>query len=192
MRKLICLSVLFLFLLSANFAQQVDKALARVNVVSSRLVFFRNNPTTEYETAFTFYNKIENVSCLTPEQISEASIKNANAEAVLQNRMYDAIMITNNDRDIAITWKDKSKDNAICRVKKTEGIYYFLYCEPLAEYDIAGKYNVSMAITSALLGVCPGENEKINKLLRKASKDKLIFDAIIYGNSANDMVIKFK
>jgi hypothetical protein len=169
---------------------QTDQA--RVSKVNNKLVFFYNEPINDYETAFTFKNGIQNINCLNPEQISIESIKNANLEAANQGRIYDAIIYTNGaDRDMAITWKDKSKDNAIARVKKIEGKLLFVQCEPLVNYDIASKYNVSGGVQKLLLGTCPTLQDKIDKLIKKANKDKA-FDGVMYGSSTNDLAIKFK
>lgn len=180
-------------LVTLSFRQtQTDYALGRANKTGNKLAFFWNDPINEYEVAFTFKNSIENFNCKSPQQIIDASIQNANAEAANQGRIYDALILGTSDRDMAITWKDKSKDNAIARVKKNEGKLVFIECEPLANYDIAGKYNISGVGQQILLGSCPGHQEKVDKLIKKAGKDKLDFDGVMYGSSKNDLAIKFK
>lgn len=172
---------------------KTDYALARVSKLNNKLVFLWSEPVNDYETAFTFENLIQNYECLSPEQVCVESIKNANREAANQGRLYDAIVTVNgSSRDIAVTWTDKSKDNAIARVKKNEGKLVFVQCEPLENYDIAGKYNISGAVQQVLLGTCPTHQQKIDKLLKKADKDKLDFDGVLYGSSKNDLAIKFK
>jgi len=171
---------------------QIDYALGRVNKTNNKLVFLWNEPINEYEIAFTFHNPIENMFCKSPQQIIDGSLINANIESAQQGRMYDAIILGESARDMAIIWKDKSKDNAIARVKKTEGKYVFIDCEPVTNYDIAGKYNVSGVGQQLLLGTCPTYQEKIDKLLKKANKEKLNFDAVLFGSSQNDLAIKFK
>jgi len=176
-----------------SFSQtQIDYALGRVNKTNNKLVFLWNEPINEYEISFTFNNPIENMFCKSPQQIIDGSLINANIESAQQGRMYDAIILGESARDMAIIWKDKSKDNAIARVKKNEGKYVFIDCEPVTNYDISGKYNVSGAGQKILLGTCPSYQEKIDKLIKKANKEKLNFDAVIFGSSQNDLVIKFK
>lgn len=181
-------------LLTFSFRQtQTDNALGRANKTSNKLIFFWNDPINEYEVAFTFKNPIKNYNCLSPQNIIDASIKNGNAEAADQGKIFDALILgTSQDRDIAITWKDKSKDNAIARVRKNEGKLVFIECEPIGNYDIAGKYNISGVGQQLLLGTCPTHQEKVDKLIKKAGKDKLEFDGVMYGSSKNDLVIKFK
>ena len=186
MKKLI-LAIAILF----NLASYGQTDQARVSKVNNKLIFFYNEPINDYEIAFTFKNSIQNFDCLNPEQISNESIKNANLEAANQGRIYDAIVVSNSsERDMAITWKDKSKDNAIARVKKVEGKLVFVQCEPLVNYDIASKYNVTSGVLK-LLGKCPTLQSNIDKLIKKASKGSN-FDGVMYGSSTNDLAIKFK
>jgi hypothetical protein len=185
-----------LFVISAIFSSELtfcqnDNSLARANKTNNKFAFFWNEPIADYETAFTFQNVIENYDCLSPQQVIDASIRNANFEAAQQGKIYDAIILGTSDRDIAIVWKDKSKDNAICRVKRNEGKYVFIECEPLTDYEIEGKYNISGVGQQIIIGTCPSHQEKVDKLLKKASKDNLDFDGVMYGSSKNDLVIKF-
>ena len=181
-------------LVTLSFRQtQTDYSLARVSKLNNKYVFLWSEPVNDYETAFTFENRIKNYDCLSPEQVCIESIKNANAEAANQGKIYDAIVTINgSSRDMAIIWKDKSKDNSIARVKKNEGKLVFVQCEPLANYDIVGKYNISGVGQQILLGSCPKHQQKIDKLIKKASKDKVEFDGVMYGSSKNDLAIKFK
>lgn len=172
--------------------QQIDYSLARVNKTNNKLAFFWNEPVNEYEDSFTFKNTIENINCISPQQLLDATVKNANIEAANQGRIYDAVIVGTSDRDMAITWKDKSKDNAIARVKKNEGKLVFIECEPVVNYDIIGKYSVSGVGQQLLLGTCPSHQEKIDKIIKKATKEKLSFDGVVYGSSKNDVAIKFK
>ena len=194
MKKIIfTLFIVATIIATLSFRQtQTDYALARSNKTNNKLAFFWNDPINEFEVAFTFNNQIENFDCKSPQQLIDASITNANAEAAQQGKIYDAIIIGTSDRDMAITWKDKSKDNAICRVKRNEGKYVFIECEPMANYDIVGKYNVSGVGQQILFGTCPGHQEKVDKLIKKAGKDKLDFDGVMYGSSKNDLAINFK
>jgi hypothetical protein len=197
MKKILLMPTFISFvivMMSFNFSikQNNDITLARVNKTNNKLIFYMNEPLMDYEVAFTFKNVIEDINCKSPQMIIDETIKNANIEAAAQGKIYDAIIIGTSDRDIAITWKDKSKDNSIARVKKMEGKLYFVECEPISNYEVVGKYNVSGIAQAILLGTCPSHTEKINKLIRKAEKDKLDFDGVIYGSSKNDLVIKFK
>lgn len=172
---------------------QNDTNLARISKINNKLVFLWNEPLNDYETAFTFENLIPNYECLSPEKICIETIKNANIEAANQSKIYDAIVCVNGSpRDLAITWKDKTKDNAIARAKKQEGKIIFTECQPTTNYSVVGKYNVSGNGQRILLGSCPSHQSCIDKLLKKANKDKLDYDAVMYGSTKYDLVIKFK
>ncbi len=187
---------LFLFLTTClsffvSFAQ-TDNSLARVEKYNNKLVFFYNEPINDYEQAFTFENKIENLNCLPPTEIFAATIKNANLEAANQSKLYDAIIVNSAGRDMAIVFKDKSKDNAIARVKRTEGKFVFIQCEPVSNYTMIGKYNVSGVGQQLILGTCPSYQEKISKLIKKANKENTDFDGVILGSEKFEQSIKFK
>jgi hypothetical protein len=173
-------------------SQQTDYALARTNKINNKLAFFLCEPANEYEVAFTFKNLITNINCASPQQILAATIQNANYEASNQNKLYDAVILGNTERDMAIVWKDKTKDNSIARVKKVEGKLLFVECEPIANYDVTAKYDVSGAGQKIMTGTCPSQDEKIAKIMKKAGKEKINYDGVMYGSSKNDLVIKFK
>jgi hypothetical protein len=179
---------LLVLLLCSSFAHPTanDKSAARVNTYNGKQFFFWNEPTTQYEVAFTFQNVIYNYECANPSMIIQASLQNANAEAGNQNKLYDAIILGNGTaRDMAIVWKDKSADNSIARVKRTEGYYVFVDCEPQNDYSISYKY----AINSG----CVGVQGSVDKLIKKATKKlKGKFDAVIVGSSRVDLAISFK
>ncbi len=170
---------------------QTDYALGRANKTNNKLAFIFSEPVNDYEVIFTFKNGIANINCKSPQQLIDESITNANVEAAQQGRIYDAIVLGTAERDMAIIWKDKSKDNSICRVKRTEGKYVFVDCEPISNHSIVDKYNVSGEGKQRLSGRCQGHQEKIDKLIKKANKEKHDFDAVMYGSSTNDLVIKF-
>jgi hypothetical protein len=172
---------------------ELDYSLARVSKLNNKHVFSLSEPINQYESVFTFQNLIVNFDCLSPLQVDLAGIENANKESANQSKFYEAIICVNGSaRDLAINWTDKSKDNSIARVKKIEGKFVFWQCEPLANYDIVGKYNVSGVGQQVLMGTCPTHQQKIDKLIKKAQKDNLDFDGVIYGSSKYDLVIKFK
>jgi hypothetical protein len=187
MKKIILSAIM---VASISLSSQTDNSLARVAKNNNKCVFNHNEPINEYDVAFTFINLIP--ECKTEKEAETITITNANQEAGNQGKLYDAIIIGDNERDIAIVWKDKSKDNAIARVSKVEGRYVFINCEPLTNYEMVSKYNVEGAGQQLLLGTCPTRVEKISKIIKKSEKSKLSYDAVIYGVSENDLVIKFK
>jgi len=182
--KALLLGALVLLTLAFTSQKQSnDKSLAQVNKTNNKYIFFYSEPVAEYEIAFTFVNTIENINSLSPQEMFNESIKNANIESANHSKFYDAIIIGNSDRDMAISFKTKGKDDSIAKVKKIEGILIFAECEPITLYEIVEKHNVS--------GMGSHE-KKINKLIKRSESSKKPFDAIIYGSSKNDLSIKFK
>jgi hypothetical protein len=190
MKKIIfSIAILCTGLITLSFRQtETDFGLARVGKIYNKLVFLWSEPVHEYESAFTFQNSIVNYDCLSPEQIMTETIKNANAEAANQGKIYDAIICVNGSpRDMAITWKDKTLDNTIARVQRMEGKFVFVQCEPLSSYDVTYKCNVAGRGRT-----CPTHQQKLDKLIKKAYRNQPNFDGIMYGSSLNDLAIKFK
>jgi hypothetical protein len=179
-------------IVSAFHMPEKDCALARAPKVNNRLVFYHNTPESDYEVAFTFSNNIPNFVCNNSEGNINESLANANTESANQGRLYDALIIgEGTDRDVAITWKDKTKDNSTARVNKTEGKYVFVGCEPICDYEVVFKKDVSRPGQRLAFGTCPTDDQIISDLMKGADKKKIEYDAIMITNSKNDLVIKF-
>lgn len=175
-----------------SFQTSNDNALARVSKINGHAVFYHNEPVSNYEVAFTFKNSIRNFDCNTVESNMDAAVKNANMEAGEQMKLYDALIIGSSDRDIAVTFTDKTKDNSIARVKREGGVLLFLGCEPLSGYNIVKKIDVSGEAWKMVSGQCPTWESKIEKILKKVDRKKNACDAIILGDTKWDFLIKFK
>lgn len=187
---LLSLSVLICLIFQSGVS--VDHSIAATKKASNKLIFLFNEPTQEYDVAFTFVNRIVS-NCNTLLTLGDSSVLNANKEALNQEKFYDAIILSTGERDKAIKFKDKSKNNSECRCEKQGGKLVFLFCEPSSEYDIVMKLDVAGAGQQLLLGTCPTIQEKVDKMMRKVEKKKLEYDAIIYGtSSAEALAVKFK
>ena len=188
-----CVAFIITIISSCKTQQRVvthggDSDLGRVTPHNGKYIFVYSEPVTDYETAFTFEDKIANINCLSTEQIMNHAITNASLEAGLQNKLFDGIIIGTNHRDIAITFKDKTKDNSIARVHLENGIYVFIECEPLTDYIILKKREVNGNLTKELTGKCPTLQNKIDKLMQRA-KNKA--DAVMFSSTKYDQVIQF-
>ena len=189
--------IILLFLLLTNYQSycQSEKNICRVNKSAGKLVFWNAEPIQEYEIAFSFENIIPNMNCLGPSQVTSATVQNANYEAGLQSRLYDAIIFTAGvPRSIAIIFKDKTKDISLGRTKRITGKLVFIESEPIAEYDMINQYDVNMNGRVAWTGHCATHGERIDKLLRLSFKDekKHQFDGVIFTTQKKDFSIKFK
>lgn len=188
MKKIIILFSLAIVITSCHTSKSVvihneTSALGRVNRSNGKIIFFYSEPVNSYEVAFTFVNSIPDIDCKTTKEIINATITNASLESGMQNKLFDGIIIGDNHRDVAITFADKTKDNAVARMNLQNGKYVFVECEPLSDYVILTKKEVSSS-----LGNCLSMQHKIDKLLTKA-KSKA--DAVMFSSTKYDQVIKF-
>jgi hypothetical protein len=169
-----------------SFAQQKDSSLANAFKRINKLGFLWNRPLNSYEVTFIFKNTIQYVNCLSPQQIIDNSVKNATTEAKKLGKTYDAIIIGTSGTDTAIVFSDKTKDNSLCKVQKSNGKFLIVECKPAMNYDIVDKIDVAYDKEN-----CPTHLEHIEKLFKKAEKSKKDYDALVYGISGS-ILIKFR
>src|SRR5258706_7743317 len=116
-KLLLAIFLLSVIGLSSNAqSSSADNTLARVIKVNNKPIFYWNEPINDYDVAFKFLDTagLKKASCMSFQEIADAALKNANVEATNQEKTYDAIIIgQGTQRDMAITFKDKSKDNMI-------------------------------------------------------------------------------
>jgi len=187
-------SLTILSMISNAQSSNLDNTLARVIKVNNKPIFYWNEPINDYEVAFKFLDTtgLRRANCMSLQEIVNIAIKNANIEAINQEKIYDAIIIgQGNTRDMAITFKDKSKDNMITRASKCQGKLVFLACEPLLNYEVQYKDAVGKG-SEAWYGYCPDTQAKIDKLIKRTEKKRIEYDGVIIGLSEKDMAIKFK
>lgn len=181
------LFVIILLIPIASYSQDQ----AKVNKVQGKYVFYFNEPANEYDVVFSF--KTDALpQCVTMEGIVDATLKAGLYEAGAQSRQFDAILISANERDVAIKFKDGSKDNSLANIKKREGKSYYVYCEPIAKYQVVEKIKVLRA--NQFNGQCRNTNTMIEEILKDAFKSERkgkAFDAIIVGNDQYHNSIKF-
>lgn len=197
MKKNILIIMLLAIVASAFKPVEKDYSLCKVHTFSNKPVFFYNTPANTYTTSFSYSAIIPFPRYINTSHVADESMRAASTEAGYQNRLFDAIIVTNgSERDLAIQFTDKSKDITLANAPKIEGKYVFIEADPVNEYDIVGKYTINAA---ACKKQGTPQNVKtlkhqllIAKIIKKAGADKLDFDAVIYGEGKNDLVIKFK
>jgi hypothetical protein len=168
---LVCLS-----LLSNLYAQE-----AKVNKLQGKYVFYFNEPAREYDVVFSF--KSDPIStCPTLDGLIEISMKSAMLEAGAQGRQFDAIIIGTAERDMAIKFKDPALDNSVATVKRNNGKYYYIFCEPSGEYSVVEKIKAFRA--NQITGQCLSTTQLVEKVMKDAlkSEKKNPFNGIIIGN----------
>lgn len=189
--KFISISFLMLFASSIAFAQ-TDYSLARVKKSTGKLIFFHNEPVEQYDVQFTFVDIIPDQDCMTLDQICNVAVINASVEAGSQNKLYDAIILGTGDRDIAITFSDKAKDNSVARVEKTDGKYVFFRCDPIANYEIIKQYPDG-SLEKLLHNQCAPLQDKIDIMVKKNLKaeDRDPYSGILIGAAGESQLINF-
>ena len=187
--KIVALLVL-LFSLSANvFAQQYDKAVARVQKNNGIYAFCDNEPIADYEIVDRTkasiswtgqFNEIRN-------KLVKKAVKDyPNADGIV-------ISMSNGSSDKAIILKfkdgqDKDK-HSLARANKVQGLYVFTDCDPVNDYEVVERESVSFGFKSDYQSIR-------DKLIKKALKDVPDADGVIFtfstGGSDKAAVIKFK
>lgn len=114
--------------------------IAKATPFGNKYVFINSEPIAKYEVVFTFVNTMGTSTLTNINLISDNSIKNANKEAALQGKLYDAVIIREGtDRDVAIKFLISTDDFSICRANKISGITAFVGCEPYYKYQTTGS-----------------------------------------------------
>ncbi|MBS1633617.1 MAG: hypothetical protein JST10_13700 [Bacteroidetes bacterium] len=175
------LLILMTLMSSLAFAQK-NYSLARANKINGKLIFYENEPVEPYDVSFTFQNDIGKENDLTQEKIMQKSMVNAGNESANQGRSFDAIIVQHTTkRDIAVIFKDKSRDNSIARVKKHDGILVFIQCEPINNYEVVEKFSHTDQIDFGRIG----------RLINRGHKRNLEFNGLIYSTSTHELLIRF-
>ncbi len=186
--KYIIINFLLFITIVAN-----GQELARVNKVMNKYVFWYNEPVQPYETVFTFQSSYNATPCPVLSNIISQVMDCAIKESGMQSRFFDAIIIEAGARDVAIKFKSDTTDNAVARIKKTNGMYAFIYSEPISSYDFVD--NIKVFAVQGLSQICLTPNQRAEKVISESQKyckkKKVEFDAIILGDDAIHNIIKF-
>lgn len=188
MKNLITILITLFFLVPQSSAIKNDYSLARVKNVSGKLVFYNNEPVESYSIAFSFTNYIRNYNTITSEAIMDNAVRNAKMESGIQDgKQFDAIITKpNTQRDLAIVFTDKNKDNSIARVPQINGKYIFIECNPLNNFTIVENIEIKKSTS---------QQDAIDQILKKGMKSEKKgrpFDGILFGSTKYDNTIKFE
>jgi hypothetical protein len=180
------LTIFFLFSISATFAQE----LAKVNRVEGKYIFYLNEPVSDYDIVFTFKTDLQ-TTCQTISGLVSSIMRAANYEAGAQGRPYDAIIIGNTERDLAIKFKDTSKDNSLAKPIIFSNKQFFVFSEPGFQYTLVDRVKVFRA--NQLTNECRSVSkmlEEIMKDVEKLEKKGKKVKGIIVGNDQYHNVIQ--
>lgn len=79
------------------------------------------------------------------------------------------------------------------KVTRSEGVYVFMDCEPLTEYDIVFTHKVKIVWSNSQINDVPDLKETvIKRVKKKALRNGQTFDAIIVKSLTDITAIKFK
>ena len=127
---------------------------------------------------------------MTLNDVVSGCLAGALTEAGAQLKPFDAIVLQPGARDIAIKFKDSVSpaDRALATVSKQQGQYLFVYCEPLADYQVVKTEKVAWynhAFGGAYYSIPTVEAN----LLKTAQKRKEV-QAIIFAETASYITFK--
>jgi hypothetical protein len=119
--------------------------LAKTRQVQGKYVFCYTQPVAPYDVAFSFASTYAPSEKMTVNDVVSGCLTGALTEAGAQLKPFDAIILQPGARDIAIKFKDTvaPADRALATVPKQQGKYLFVYCEPVAEYQVVKTEKVA-------------------------------------------------
>lgn len=164
--------------------------LAKVRQVQGKYVFCYSQPVAPYDVAFSFTSTYTPSEQMTLNDVVSGCLSGALTEAGAQLKPFDAIVLQPGARDIAIKFKDSvpAAERALATVPKQQGKYVFVYCEPVADYQVVKTEKVAWynrAFGGAYYSIPTVEA----KLLKTAQKDEAV-QAIIFTETAAYIAFK--
>lgn len=119
--------------------------LAKTRQLQGKYVFCYTQPVAPYDVAFSFASTYAPHEKMTINDVVSGCLTGALTEAGAQLKPFDAIIVQPGARDIAIKFKDSvaPADRALATVAKQQGKYLFIYCEPVAEYQVVKTEKVA-------------------------------------------------
>jgi hypothetical protein len=171
-------------------AAATPTATARVNQAQGKYVFCYTQPVAPYDVAFSYQARLDPTESMTLNTVIASELTAALTESGAQLKPFDAILIQPGSRDLAIKFKDNvpQADRALATVQKVQGKPIYLFCEPLADYDVVKTEGISW-YNHAFGGAYYTIGHVEENLLKTARKNERI-QAIIFGETAT--YISFK
>jgi len=85
----------------------------------------------------------------------------------------------------------ESSNKSLATVQKQQGKYVFLFCEPVAEYEIVDQWVCTVNLSGGSI-LQDNADELLKDAFKRAKKKGYEFDAVISGSAAKDLAVKFK
>nr|GFC39926.1 hypothetical protein [Tanacetum cinerariifolium] len=132
-------------LLPASQPLQAAHLTARAGMMQGKYVFCYTQPTSAYDVAFTFASAYKPNEQMTLNTILSASMAGALMESGAQLKAFDAIIIQDGARDVAIKFKSDvvQANYGLATVQRHGGFPVFLFCEPVDDYKVVKNEKIS-------------------------------------------------
>jgi hypothetical protein len=165
-------------------------ATARVSQAQGKYVFCYSQPVAPYDVAFSFATTLQPSEKMTLSTVIGQCLTSAMVEAGSQLKPFDAILIQAGQRDLANKFRDgvSPEQRALATAPRNEGKYVFMFCEPVADYEVVKTEGVSW-YNHAFGGAFYTMGHVQENLLKTAKKNERI-EAVLIGETAT--FISFK
>lgn len=177
MKKIETLFALILSItLLSHTSYNDDKDLCKVNKYSGKYVFWMCEPIVEYEEVFSVNASVS--ACETQTSQSENVVKEAIVQSSLSKIEFDAVIVGNTERDVAIKFKESTEDKSIGKIKRINGVSVFIDCTPHSKYTREKRVKKFRAVSTMTGNVCSMSYKVAEKITKKGAKA----DALLIGN----------
>ena len=177
MRKIKFLSALILSItLLSHTSYNDDKDLCKVNKYSGKYLFWMCEPVAEYEEVFSVNASVS--ACETQTSQSEDVVNEAIVQSSLNKIEFDAVIVGNTKRDVAIKFIESTEDKSIGKSKRINGVSVFIDCTPLNNYSQEKRVKKFRNVGTPYLPSCLMSYKLAEKITKKGAKA----DALLIGN----------
>ena len=198
---------IMLALCSTLAMAQNDDALVRVQKVNGMEVYILNEPIRDYEVVSNQKSGLKAESLLTGGLINEGIsgkinqfVRRVVKDAQEGNYQVDAMLYTSGKDAIGIKFTEEAtaENKGIARAKRTNGLFSFILCEPINDYELKitknGGIKVASALTAGLVNKSiEGDFEQmVNRITKEANRKNIKLDGVIYTSGKNASGIVFK
>ncbi len=203
----ILISIIILSLSVSVNAQTDDKSLVRVQKVNGIEVYILNEPLRAYEVLEAEKSGLKAESILTGGLINEGMsgkvnqfVRRSVKSAEKGGYTFDAVLYTGGKDAVAIRFTEEAtaENKGLARAKRIGGLYAFVLCEPLADYNVLltkkGGIKLGSAVTGGLVNKSiEGDFDQLmRRIVKQANKKKQEINGILYTGGKAASGIKFK
>ncbi|RSK24177.1 hypothetical protein [Hymenobacter metallilatus] len=176
---------LFSLLLAYPFTTYAQALkVGRVDDIDGKYVFYYMKPVAAYDVAFTFTTP-PMPACGIGSERSEAMVKAALMEAGTVQKPFDAIVVGNGTRDMAIRFRNNTPSDsmALCRPMMIGSTAVFFLAEPASSWTPTEKVK-TVWWDGVVNGQCLTTQQITNRGMRKFKNPKTIVVANFYTYNA--------